>query len=69
MHYIGIPGYTQSMVAYDFDWVFLDIPVKNCIVGVLLVRPLHSIELITIVLSVVISRQLPTHSIFGLIEK
>ena len=30
------------MIAYDFDWVFLKIPVKNCIVGMLLSRPIVS---------------------------
>ena len=25
---------------YDFDWVFLEIPVKNCIVGMLLTCPI-----------------------------
>ena len=34
MHYFGIPGHTQ-----DFDWVFLVIPVINCIVGNMLTGP------------------------------
>ena len=36
MHYFGIPWHTQSMIAYDFDWVFLEIPVRNCIAEMLL---------------------------------
>ena len=41
IHYLGIPRGTQSMIAYqDFDWVFLEIPVKNCIVGMLLTCPI-----------------------------
>ena len=43
MHYFGNLRDTQSMVAYtyyDFDWVFLEITVKNCIVGMLLTCPI-----------------------------
>ena len=25
---------------YEFDWVFPEIPIKNCIVGMLLTRPI-----------------------------
>ena len=36
MHCFGNPRLTQSMIAYyDFDGVFLEIPVTNCIVGML----------------------------------
>ena len=28
-------------IIHDFDWVFLEIPVYNCIVGMLLTRPLE----------------------------
>ena len=40
MHYIGIPRHTQSMIAYNCDWVFLDIRLENCIVGILLTCPI-----------------------------
>ena len=37
MHYFGFPRHTLTIIAQqDFDWVFLEIPVKNCIVEVLL---------------------------------
>ena len=37
----GNPGHTQSMIAcYDFHRVFLEIPVKNYIVGMLLTCPI-----------------------------
>ena len=36
MHYFGNPGRTWSMVAQ----VFLEIPVKNCLVGMLLLCPI-----------------------------
>ena len=36
MHYFGNPRHTQSMITYDFDRIFLEIPVKYCIVGMLL---------------------------------
>ena len=32
---LEIPDTINGSV-YDFDWVFLEIPVKNCIVGMLL---------------------------------
>ena len=41
MYYFGNPRHTQSMIAYDFDRVFLEIPVKNCIVGMLLTCPIN----------------------------
>ena len=39
-HYFWNPRHTQSMIAYDFDRVFLEIPVKNCIMGMLLTCPI-----------------------------
>ena len=46
MHCFGYPRLTQSMIAYyDFDWVFLENPVKNCIVGMLLTYPIVYISL------------------------
>ena len=39
MHHFGNPIHIQSMIAYDFDCVFLEIPVKNCIVEMLLTCP------------------------------
>ena len=43
MHYFKNPRHTQPMIAYDFDWVwaFLEIPMKNCIVGTLLTCPIY----------------------------
>ena len=29
---------------YDFEWVFLEIPVKNCIVGMLIKRPITVLQ-------------------------
>ena len=40
VHYFGIPTHTQSMI--DFDRVLLEIPVQNCIVGVLLTCPIDA---------------------------
>ena len=37
MHYFGNPRHTQSMIEYK---IFLEIPVKNCIVGTLLTYPI-----------------------------
>ena len=39
MHYSGNPRHPQSMKA---GRLFLEIPVENCIVGVLLTRPIHA---------------------------
>ena len=36
IHYFGNPKHSVNDSIYDFDWVFLEIPVKNCIVGMLL---------------------------------
>ena len=44
MRYIRNLAYTQSMIAYTilyFDWIFLEIPVKNCIAGMLLTCPIQ----------------------------
>ena len=42
MHYFGIPGNTQSMIPYKIlTWVFPEIPVKICIVGMLLTSPIE----------------------------
>ena len=48
MNYFGIPGHTQSMIAYiqDFDRIFLEIPVKNFIFGMLLTCPIGGISLL-----------------------
>ena len=35
MHNFGIPRHTQSMITYDFDRVFLEISMKNCIMRML----------------------------------
>ena len=41
MHYLGNPRYTQSMIAYMIlTRVFPEIPVKSCIVGMLLTSPI-----------------------------
>ena len=32
--------HTLTDSRYEFDWVFLEIPMKNCIVGMLLTRPI-----------------------------
>ena len=41
MHYFGNPRHTWSMVAYMiFDWVFLEIPVKNWFVGMFFTFPI-----------------------------
>ena len=41
MHYFGIPRNTQPMIAYKIlTEVFLEIPVKNCIEGMLLTCPI-----------------------------
>ena len=40
MLYFGNPRHTESNNSiYDVDGVFLEIPVKNCIVGMLLTGP------------------------------
>ena len=36
MHYSGNPRHTHSIIAYDFDSVFLKNPMKNCVVELLL---------------------------------
>ena len=41
MHYFENPRHTQSVIAYNFDRVYLEIPGKNCIVGMLLTCPIH----------------------------
>ena len=33
MHYFGNPKHSANDSIYDFDWVFPEIPVKNCIMG------------------------------------
>ena len=58
MHYFGNPRHTQSMIAYDFDWVFLEIPVKNCIMGMLLTCPIRQINTSNMVTSLSWSRLL-----------
>ena len=42
MHYFGNPRHSQTVIAYDFYWVFLEIPVKKCIVGMLFRFPAKS---------------------------
>ena len=43
MHYFGNPGHTQLVTAhYDFNRVFLEIAMKNCVVGMLLTCPIHA---------------------------
>ena len=53
MHYFGNPRHTQSMrhtqthrvnAFKDFDGVFLEIRVKNCIVGMLLTCPIRRVR-------------------------
>ena len=44
MHYFWIPRHNQSIIAYKTDWVFLEIPVENCIVGMLLTCPIGQIH-------------------------
>ena len=41
MHHIGKSRHIQTMIAYDFDWVFLEIPVRSCIVRMLLTCPIR----------------------------
>ena len=41
MHYLGNPRHTQSMKAYNFDGAFLEVPVKNWFVGMLLTCPIE----------------------------
>ena len=43
MHYFGNTRHTQSMIAliYDFDCLCMEIPEKNCIVGMLLTCPIE----------------------------
>ena len=52
MHYRN-PRHIRLMITYNFDWVFLGIPVKNCIVRVLLTYPIakrfYSIILLTFI--------------------
>ena len=38
MHYFGNPGDTQSIIAYMI-LIFLEVPIKNCVVGMLLKCP------------------------------
>ena len=42
MYYSRIPRRTQSMIEYMIwtDYLFLEIPVKNCILGMLLTLPI-----------------------------
>ena len=40
---LEIPG-TQSMTACDFDWVFLEISVKNCIMRMFLTCPIVELQ-------------------------
>ena len=40
MHYFGNPRHTPSIIAYMILTVFLEIPVKNWIVGILLTCPI-----------------------------
>ena len=41
MHYFGNPRHSVYDGIYDFDWVFLEVPVKNCIVRMLLRCSIH----------------------------
>ena len=36
----GNPIQNQSTIAYDFDCIFLEIPIKYCIVGIFLTSPI-----------------------------
>ena len=47
MNYFWNPGHTQSMIQwlYDFDSVFLEIPVKIFIAGMLLTCPIYKLQL------------------------
>ena len=40
MRCFGIPAHSVNDSIYDFDWVFVEIPVKCCIVGMTLTRPI-----------------------------
>ena len=41
MHYFENPRHSvNDSILYDFDWEFLEVPVKNCMVGMLLTRPI-----------------------------
>ena len=52
MHDFGNPRYTNAMIAcYDFDRVFPAIPVKNCIMGMLLTCPISKNINFTLVLT------------------
>ena len=45
MHCFGIPRHTQSMIVYKIlTEVFLEIQVKNCIVGMLITCPILSVH-------------------------
>ena len=48
MHYFEDPRHTQSMIEYFISSVFLEIPVKNCIVGMLLTCPITKSHYIAI---------------------
>ena len=37
MHYFGNPRHSVNDRIYGFDWVFLEITVENCIVGMFLI--------------------------------
>ena len=39
MHHFGTPTLPVNVSLYDFDWIFLEIPVKKCIMGILLWCP------------------------------
>ena len=41
MHFFGNPRHSVIYsIIYDFVWVFLEIPVKNCIMGMFLTCPI-----------------------------
>ena len=39
---LEIPHTLVNDSIYDFDWVFLEIPAQNCIMGMLLTQPICS---------------------------
>ena len=55
MHYFGNPRHTQSINSiYDFDRVFLEIPVKGCLMGMLSICPIRSINTSSILTAVLL---------------